>query len=93
MIYLNDKWYYDPKMVELKPLMVIVYNDNILVIDSIDGNIITFKNPLNPGSITVRVYIPYQPFTYESIVIENNTIMNSNINGWIEYCRRIIWCS
>ncbi len=87
IMYIDGEFYYDETCVYLKPLDSMVYNNNIYVIDSLDGNKITFK--VSPIVLTQNLifYVPYQPFKVETIDILNNTIITtdySSLNGWIE---------
>ena len=84
IMYVGGEFYYDESCVYLRPLDSMVYNNNIYVIDSLDGNKITFK--VAPVVITQNLifYVPYQPFQVDTVDIINNTIVNSTLNGWIE---------
>lgn len=87
IMYVGSEFYYDESCVYLRPLDSMVYNNNIYVIDSLDGNKITFK--VAPVVITQNLifYVPYQPFLVETIDIVNNTITTTDyntLNGWIE---------
>ncbi len=84
--YIGTDYYYDDTLVNLKALYTIMYNNEILVIDTLDSNKITFKvNPLvAPVSGTkVRMFVPFQPFEIIDVIITDKEL-DITFNGWIE---------
>ncbi len=87
IMYVDGEFYYDETCVYLRPLDSMVYNNNIYVIDSLDGNKITFKVAPVVATQNLIFYVPYQPFQTATVDIINNTIITTeynSLNGWIE---------
>ncbi len=87
IMYIDGEFYYDETCAYLRPLDSMVYSNTIYVIDSLDGNKITFKVAPVVATQNLIFYVPYQPFEIATVEILNNTITSTNyntLNGWIE---------
>jgi hypothetical protein len=85
MFYLDNKWYFDNTLILLEPYMTVIYMDNVMIVKSIDGDIVTFLNNIIPTDEKNIIYIPYQPFPVMTLEIINKEIINYKYTGWFEF--------
>ena len=95
--------YYDGFLFDIKPGYTISYTDldgsiatmgyarYPVMITNIDNNTITYNPTLN-GAFSFGqniLYLPYQPFDIQTIVIVNKVITGMTFNGWIQVSRPV----